>query len=65
MNDAIKRAAGELGNQSRLAEALGVSRQAVSYWARGEEKVPILRARQIQEMTEIPIEELCPETFRQ
>ena len=63
MNKGIKMAARLLGNQSRLAKHLHVSRQVVSLWALGKERVPLYRAMQISELTKIPLKELRPEFF--
>jgi DNA-binding transcriptional regulator YdaS (Cro superfamily) len=46
----IESACDAAGNQTRLAEALGVSQQAVSRWRR-QGWVPLARAREIETLT--------------
>jgi DNA-binding transcriptional regulator YdaS (Cro superfamily) len=47
------------GNASKLAKALGVSKQTVSAWKR----VPIQHVLQIAQETQIPLEKIRPDVY--
>jgi DNA-binding transcriptional regulator YdaS (Cro superfamily) len=47
------------GRAARLAESIGVSQVAVSYWAK--DKVPAERVLKVAEFTSIPVEKLRPD----
>lgn len=50
MKEAIEKAVEHFGSQAKMAEALNVSRAAVSHWLRAE-AFPPARAIQIEAMT--------------
>jgi DNA-binding transcriptional regulator YdaS (Cro superfamily) len=61
--DALSKAIAIYGNQSLLADALGVSQPAVANWfARG---VPIKQALRIEQLTrgKVKARQLCPDAF--
>jgi DNA-binding transcriptional regulator YdaS (Cro superfamily) len=60
MDAGLKSAIEHFGNGSRLADALGVTRQAISLW----DKIPIERVIKVEELTGIPREHLRPDFFR-
>jgi DNA-binding transcriptional regulator YdaS (Cro superfamily) len=51
----------ERGRMSRLAEAIGVTPEAVSQWAAS--RVPAERVHQVESVTGIPARELRPDMF--
>jgi Bacterial toxin YdaS len=51
---------GGKGGRARLAEALGINRQAIFFW----ERVPIRHLDRIEKLTGIPREDLRPDIFR-
>ena len=53
----IKQAIAMAGGQKKLAEALGVTQQSVSEWAR-RGYFPLDRARQVKEITGVPVIDL-------
>jgi DNA-binding transcriptional regulator YdaS (Cro superfamily) len=55
---AIQQAITAAGGQVALAEALGVSQQAVSQWAKGKRFVPPRRAQEIEALYGIPRQSL-------
>jgi DNA-binding transcriptional regulator YdaS (Cro superfamily) len=60
MDAGLKSAIKYFGNVKRLADALGVRRQAIYLW----EKIPLERVIKIEELSGIPREELRPDFFR-
>lgn len=58
---ALKRAIKEAGSQSKLAQALGVKRQAVGQWL--DREVPIERCGAIERLTGVTRKELRPDIF--
>jgi DNA-binding transcriptional regulator YdaS (Cro superfamily) len=59
MDIGLKAAIDHFGNGNRLADALGINRQAIYQW----EKIPLERVIRIEELTGIPREELRPDFF--
>lgn len=62
MNDrnlALRRAIEAAGNAALLAEALGISAQAISQWA----EVPPLRVLSVEKVTGVPRHELRPDLY--
>lgn len=60
-HQALAVAAAWAGGRGKLAERLGISRQAIASWkSRG---VPLVRGFQIERMTNklVTVEQLCPE----
>ncbi len=58
----VQKAVSAAGGQSALARALGVKPQAVQRWvALGH--VPSMRAREVERLTGVPRELLCPAVF--
>lgn len=60
-HQALNVAAAWAGGKGKLAQRLGISRQAIATWtARG---VPLVRGFQIERMTDglVKMEQLCPE----
>lgn len=51
MSNAISRAVGAVGGQSRLAAAIGVTPPAIADWRKGVRPVPIERCVQIERVT--------------
>lgn len=51
---AIQEAIDLAGGQRELAEALGVSKQAVNQWVAGHRWVPVARARHIESLYGVP-----------
>lgn len=64
-DSAIQRAVELLGSQQKLADAAGVSPQAVSFWVKGERAISPLYAKKIRDATHgaVTLEELCPEIY--
>ena len=60
-NLGIARAVDQLGGRTRLADALGVTPQAVGRWLSGLDKVPAERAVQIEELTGVRCEVMRPD----
>lgn len=60
---AIDQAIKKLGNQSILAQALGVSVQAVNQWKSELRPIPPKRAVQIEKLTGVSRKDLCPQVF--
>lgn len=58
-HDEILKALFKVVGPSTLADLLGVSKQAVHQWR----KVPVARAKEIEQITGIPREELRPDIF--
>lgn len=60
---AIKKSCEMLGGRARLANRLGVTRQAVSQWCRGVDPVPLRRCIEIEGLTKgrVTCEELRPD----
>lgn len=58
----IDRAISYMGNASRLAEAMGVTLQAVCFWRDGKRKVDAETAMLMERVTNraVTCEELCP-----
>lgn len=63
--NAIQRAIDELGGRRQLAEAAGVSEQAVSFWVRGERTISAEYALKIQAATggKVTVAEIRPDIF--
>ncbi len=61
--DAIDRAIRIAGSRSKLAELIGASEQAISFWVTGKRGVSAEFAVQIERVTEgaVRCEELCPD----
>lgn len=58
--EAVKRAAKAVGGQASLARKLFVTPTTVSEWATGKRPVPPEHAPEIEELSGVPCEELCP-----
>lgn len=56
----IKHAAANVGGVTKLSEALGLSRAAVSLWRR----IPAERVVEVERLTGVPREELRPDLYR-
>jgi len=50
-------------NIKRLSERLGISRNSIYKWKERERGIPAERVREIEELTEIPKEELRPDLY--
>lgn len=55
----ITRAAEALGGVPKLAEELGISRQAIYQWR----AIPLEHVAKIERLTKIPLRELRPDVF--
>ena len=60
-SEALLRAIEAAGSSSKLADALGTSRQAVSNW----HDIPLARVYEVERITKIPHTELRPDFFGQ
>lgn len=60
---AIDRAIAQVGSQSALARALGISQNAVSRWQRGVNPVPAEQVIPIEEATGISRHDLRPDIY--
>jgi DNA-binding transcriptional regulator YdaS (Cro superfamily) len=62
---AIAKAVEVMGNQSKLADALGVTPGFVSQWLNGVRPVPAVRCKDIEKVTngKVKREELRPDVF--
>jgi len=63
MNQAVKQAADILGNQSKLAEKIGISRVTVNQWVTGTNPIPLERCLQVERATngQVRCEQLRPD----
>ena len=59
LNEAIKLS----GNQSALADAIGVKPPMITQWLKGIRPIPAKRAIQIEKLTGISRKDLCPQVF--
>jgi hypothetical protein len=59
MDKALEKAIANVGSSKALAEALGVSAQAVSQW----DRVPPLRVLDVERVTGVPRHELRPDMY--
>lgn len=53
-------AAQKFGSEAALARALGVSRGALNQWKKEGREVPAEHAPEIEKLTGVPCESLCP-----
>lgn len=60
---ALDRAIEAVGSQAKLAEKLGVSQQAVSYWVKKGGRVPAEFVLQVETATGVSRSELRPDLF--
>jgi len=61
--DVLLKIDNQFENQDALASAVGVKQPMVSRWLSGKDKIPPLRATQIEKLTGIPREEIRPDIF--
>jgi len=61
--DVLLKIYNQFENQDALASAVGVKQPVVSRWLSGKDKIPPLRANQIEKLTGIPREEIRPDIF--
>lgn len=59
LNEAIKL----IGNQSALADAIGVKPPMITQWLKGIRPISAKRAIQIEKLTGISRKDLCPQVF--
>lgn len=57
---ALSEAAQKFGSEAALARALGVSRGALYQWKQPGREVPAEHAPQIERLSGVPCERLCP-----
>ena len=63
MENAIARAAQQVGGQTRLADLLGINKQQVNAWVKDRENIPIHHVRRIAELTDVSREDLRPDVY--
>lgn len=65
-NEAMIKAKGIFGSQTRLAERLGVSQRSVSGWEQGTTQVPAEKAMLIERVTDgqVTLSDLRPDLSR-
>ncbi|TEA71881.1 transcriptional regulator [Allopusillimonas ginsengisoli] len=56
----LEEAAQKYGSEAALARALGVSRGALNQWKKQGRNVPAEHAPEIERLTGVPCERLCP-----
>lgn len=63
-HQALAVAAAWAGGRKKLADKLGISRQAIATWK--ERGIPLVRGFQIERMTDglVKVEQLCPEKWQ-
>jgi len=61
--DVLLKIDNQFENQDALASAVGVKQPMISRWLSGKDKIPPLRATQIEKLTGIPREEIRPDIF--